>query len=335
MFNNLFRRIVLSLIALLGITLIVFILSHVVPGDPARLAAGPQARAEQVESVRKEYGLDKPLPQQYLIYMTNLFKGDLGKSLQSRRPVSDDLKDYFPATLELTLVATLITVIGGVASGLISAVRKNTWIDQVTRVISLAGVSIPVFWLGLVLVLIFYRQLGWLPFGGRLDPSLTPPARITGMYILDSLLTGNWQTLGSSLAYLVLPAVTLAFSSLGVVSRMTRASLLDVLQEDYIRTARGKGLKEKVVLLRHALKNALIPVITIIGLQFGGLLGGAFLVEVIFSWPGLGTYAMKAIMFLDYNGIIGVTLLTGVVFMITNLLVDLLYIVIDPRIRTV
>lgn len=335
MFNNLFRRIALSLIALLGITLVVFILSHVVPGDPARLAAGPQARAEQVESVRKEFGLDKPLPQQYLIYMANLFKGDFGKSLQSRRPVSDDLKDYFPATLELTLVATLITVIGGVASGLISAVRKNSWIDQVTRVISLAGVSIPVFWLGLVLVLIFYRQLGWLPFGGRLDPSLSPPVRITGMYLLDSLLTGNWQTLGSSIAYLILPSITLAFSSLGVVSRMTRASLLDVLQEDYIRTARGKGLKNRVVLLRHALKNALIPVITIIGLQFGSLLGGAFLVEVIFSWPGLGTYAMKAIMFLDYNGIIGVTLLTGIVFMITNLLVDLLYIMIDPRIRSV
>lgn len=335
MFNNLFRRIALSLIALIGITLIVFILSHVVPGDPARLAAGPQAREEQVETVRKEFGLDKPLPQQYFIYMSNLFKGDFGKSLQSRRPVADDLKDYFPATLELTLVATLITVIGGVASGLISAVRKNTWIDQVTRVISLAGVSIPVFWLGLVLVLIFYRQLGWLPFGGRLDPSLSPPDRITGMYIIDSIATGNWQTLGSSIAYLVLPSITLAFSSLGVVSRMTRASLLDVLQEDYIRTARGKGLKERVVLLRHALKNALIPVITIIGLQFGSLLGGAFLVEVIFSWPGLGTYAMKAIMFLDYNGIIGVTLLTGIVFMITNLLVDLLYIAVDPRIRTV
>jgi len=333
MFNHLLRRIVLSLIALVGITLLVFILSHVVPGDPARLAAGPQARQEQVESVRKEYGLDKPIPQQYLIYMVNLFKGDLGKSLQSRRPVSEDLVDYFPATLELTLVATLIAVIGGIASGLLSAVHKNKLIDHVTRVISLGGVSIPVFWLGLMLVLIFYRALGWLPFGGRLDPSLSPPAHITGLYILDSLLTANWRTLGSSIAYMVLPAITLAFSSLGVVSRMTRASLLDTLQEDYIRTARGKGLQERFVLMRHALKNALIPVITIIGLQFGGLLGGAFLVEVIFSWPGLGTYAMKAIMFLDYNGIIGVTLLTGLVFMVVNLLVDLTYLVIDPRIR--
>ena len=334
MFNYLFRRVSLSLIALIGITLIVFILSHVVPGDPARLAAGPQAREEQVASVRKEFGLDKPVFQQYMIYMTNLFKGDLGKSLQSRRPVTADLKDYFPATLELTLTATLIAVIGGMASGLISAVRKNSWIDQVTRVVSLGGVSIPVFWLGLVLVLIFYRALGWLPFGGRLDPSLSPPTRLTGLYILDSLLTLNWRTLGSSIAYLILPAFTLAFSSLGVVSRMTRASLLDVLQEDYIRTARSKGLMERTVLLRHALKNALFPVITIIGLQFGGLLGGAFLVEVIFSWPGLGTYAMKAIMFLDYNGIIGVTLLAGIVFMVTNLLVDLSYILIDPRIRT-
>ncbi len=333
MLNQLLRRILLSLIALIGITLLVFILSHVVPGDPARLAAGPQAREAQVESVRKEYGLDKPLPQQYLIYMSDLFQGNLGKSLQSRRPVSEDLVDYFPATLELTLAATLLAVIGGIAFGILSAVHKNEWIDHLTRVISLGGVSIPVFWLGLVLVLIFYRALGWLPFGGRLDPSLSPPVHITGLYILDSLLTANWQTLGSSIAYLILPAVTLAFSSLGVVSRMTRASLLDTLQEDYIRTARGKGLQERLVLMRHALKNALIPVTTIVGLQFGGLLGGAFLVEVIFSWPGLGTYAMKAIMFLDYNGIIGVTLLTGLVFMIVNLLVDLTYLTIDPRIR--
>jgi len=333
MLNHLVRRILLSLLALFGVTLLVFILSHVVPGDPARLAAGPQARQEQVDSVRKEYGLDKPVPEQYVMYMGNLFKGNLGKSLQSRRPVAEDLIDYFPATLELTLVATLIAVIGGVASGLLSAVHKNKLIDHIARVVSLGGVSIPVFWLGLVLVLIFYRALGWLPFGGRLDASLSPPAHITGLYILDSLLTANWRTLGSSIAYLVLPAFTLAFSSLGVVSRMTRASLLDVLQEDYIRTARGKGLQERLVLMRHALKNALIPVTTIIGLQFGGLLGGAFLVEVIFSWPGLGTYAMKAIMFLDYNGIIGVTLLTGLVFMVVNLLVDLTYIAIDPRIR--
>lgn len=333
MVNQIGRHILLSIIALLGITILVFVLSHVVPGDPARLAAGPQARAEQVESVRKEYGLDKPLLQQYFIYMGNLFQGDLGKSLQSRRPVVEDLRDYFPATLELTLVASIFAIIGGVLIGLVSALKQDQFIDHISRIFSLTGISMPVFWLGLVLVLIFYRDLGWLPFGGRLDASLTPPTHITGLYVLDSVLTGNWATFKSALAYLVLPSITLSLGSLGVIARMTRASLLDVIPQDYVRTARAKGLRENVIMKRHVLRNALFPIITITGLQIGSLLSGAFLVEVIFSWPGLGTYAMKAILFLDYNGIIGVTMLIGLVFMLTNLLVDLLYMVIDPRVR--
>ena len=333
MINQLIRRTLLSTIALLGITILVFVLSHVVPGDPARMAAGPQARAEQVESVRKEFGLDKPLPEQYLIYMKNLFHGNFGKSLQSRRPVLDDLKDYFPATLELTMVATFIAIVFGVLIGIISAIRKDSWVDHLARIFSLTGVSMPVFWLGIILVIIFYRQLGILPFGGRISPKISSPDNITGLYILDSLLTGNWKALESSILYIILPAVTLAYNSLAVVSRMTRASLLETIHEDYIRTARGKGLSEKLVLWKHALRNALIPIITIIGLQFGGLLGGAFLVEVIFSWPGLGTYAMKAILFLDYNGIVGVTLLTGLTYMFVNLFVDVFYIIIDPRMR--
>jgi peptide/nickel transport system permease protein len=333
MASQIIRRIALSSIAILGVTLIVFFLSHIVPGDPARLAAGPQARQEQVESVRREYGLDKPVVEQYLIYMKNLFRGDLGKSLQSRRPVMEDLVDYFPATLELTLVAILIAFLGGIGLGIISAVRKNSFGDHIARILSLIGVSMPVFWLGIVLVLIFYRGLGWLPFGGRLNPALTPPSRITGLYLLDSLITGNLRVFASASAYLVLPAVTLALGSLAVVSRMTRSSLLEVLQEDYIRTARAKGLRERAILTRHAFKNSMIPILTITGLQFGALLGGAFLVEVIFAWPGLGTYAMKAIMFLDYNGIVGVTILTALLFMLTNLIVDILYVVVDPRLR--
>jgi peptide/nickel transport system permease protein len=287
-----------------------------------------------VETIRKKYGLDRPVVEQYLIYMWNLLQGDLGRSLQSRRPVIEDLKDYFPATLELTLSATVLAVIGGIILGMLSAIYKNQLIDHISRIFSLAGVSMPVFWLGIVLVIIFYRQLHWLPFGGRLASSWTPPERITGMYLLDSLLTGNMKILWNALLYLILPSITLAYNSMGTITRMSRASLLDVLQEDYIRTARSKGLQERLVIVRHALRNALIPVLTVVGLQFGSLLGGAFLVEVIFSWPGLGTYAMKAIMFLDYNGIVGVTLLTAVVFMLTNLLVDILYIVVDPRMRT-
>jgi len=333
MVNQLLRRVALSSLAIFGITLIVFFLSHIVPGDPARLAAGPQARQEQVENLRREYGLDKPVGEQYVIFPKNLFRGDLGKSLQSRRPVMDDLLDYFPATLELTLVAILIAFLGGIGLGILSAIRKNSLADNISRVFSLVGVSMPVFWLGIVLVLIFYRQLGWLPFGGRLDSALSAPTRITGLYLIDSLLTGNLYVFSNALAYLILPAVTLAFGSLAIVSRMTRSSLLEVLQDDYIRTARAKGLREKAVLTKHALKNALIPVITITGLQFGALLSGAFLVEVIFAWPGIGTYAMKAILFLDYNGIMGVTILTAIAFMLTNLLVDMLYIVVDPRLR--
>jgi peptide/nickel transport system permease protein len=334
MTNQLIRRLILSMIAIFGIILVVFLLSHVVPGDPARLAAGPQAREAQVESVRREFGLDKPLPQQFLIYIRNLLHGNLGKSLQSRRPVLDDLRDYFPATLELTLAATLLAIFLGIGIGILSSIEKNKLADHIARLFSLIGVSMPVFWLGIVLVILFYRELNLLPFGGRLDPALDPPTRITGLYILDSLLTANLATLWSSLKYLILPSMTLAYGSLAVVSRMMRASLLDVLQEDYIRTARAKGLIERLVLTRHALKNALIPVITITGLQFGSLLGGAFLVEIIFSWPGIGSYAMKAILFLDYNGIIGVTLLTAFVFMATNLFVDMLYVLVDPRMRS-
>jgi len=327
------RRVILSIIALLGITILVFVLSHVVPGDPARLAAGPQAREEQVESVRKEYGLDKPLAQQYLIYMKNLLKGDLGKSLQSRRPVVEDLQDYFPATLELTLIASIIAIIGGILLGMVSALKQNQFLDHFSRIFSLSGISMPVFWLGLLLVLLFYRELSWLPFGGRLDASLTPPTHITGLYLLDSVLTGNWETFWSALSYLILPSISLSLGSLGVIARMTRASLLEVLPQDYVRTARAKGLQEKAIIYGHVLRNALFPIITISGLQIGSLLSGAFLVEVIFSWPGLGTYAMKAILFLDYNGIIGVTLLIGLVYMLTNLLVDILYFVVDPRVR--
>jgi peptide/nickel transport system permease protein len=327
------RRVILSIIALLGITILVFVLSHVVPGDPARLAAGPQAREEQVESVRKEYGLDKPLAQQYLIYMKNLLKGDLGKSLQSRRPVVEDLQDYFPATLELTLIASIIAIIGGILLGMVSALKQNQFLDHFSRIFSLSGISMPVFWLGLLLVLLFYRELSWLPFGGRLDASLTPPTHITGLYLLDSVLTGNWETFWSALSYLVLPSISLSLGSLGVIARMTRASLLEVIPQDYVRTARAKGLQEKAIIYGHVLRNALFPIITISGLQIGSLLSGAFLVEVIFSWPGLGTYAMKAILFLDYNGIIGVTLLIGLVYMLTNLLVDILYFVVDPRVR--
>lgn len=329
----LLRRIGYTLVTLWGLTLITFVLTRVVPGDPARIAAGPQARQEQVEQVRRMYGLDKPLWVQYGIYMTDLLHGDFGKSLWSKRPVIQDLKAYFLPTMELGLCAGILFFCLGVPLGILSAIHRNSPVDHLARLFALAGVSLPVFILGLVLQLIFYKMLGWFPAGGRLDPFVTPPQHVTGFYILDSLVTGNWRTLLSSLHHIFLPAVTLAYGSMAVVSRMTRASLLEVLGQDYVRTARAKGLAERAVLLRHALRNALIPILTITGLQIGSLLGGVVLVEIIFSWPGLGTYAYTAVTVLDVNAIMAITLITGLLYTGVNILVDLLYTVVDPRIR--
>lgn len=329
----LLRRLGYTVLTLWGLTLITFILTRVVPGDPARTAAGPQARQEQIEQVRKMYGLDKPLWIQYGIYMRNLIRGDFGKSLWSKRPVIEDLKAYFIPTMELGLAAGLMFFCLGVPLGILSAVYRNRLLDHFLRFFSLVGVSFPVFILGLVLQLVFYKLLGWFPANGRIDPFIGPPRNITGFYVLDSLLAGNWRSLLSSLHHLFLPAVTLAYGSLAVVSRMTRASLLEVLSQDYVRTARAKGLVERAVLLKHALRNALIPILTITGLQIGSLLGGVVLVEIIFSWPGLGTYAYTAVTVLDVNAIMAITIVTGILYAGINLIVDLLYTVVDPRIR--
>lgn len=316
-----------------GLTLITFILTRVVPGDPARVAAGPQARQEQVEQVRKMYGLDKPILTQYVIYLKNLLKGDFGKSLWSKRPVIEDLKAYVLPTMELSLVASLLFFLLGVPLGILSAVYKDSIVDHTCRLFALIGVSLPVFIFGLALQLVFYKVLGWFPAGGRIDPFLSLPRHITGFYILDSLLAANFRSLISALRHLFLPAVTLAYGSLAVISRMTRASLLEVLEQDFIRTARAKGLAEYEIIVHHALKNAFIPILTITGLQLGSLLSGVLLVEVIFSWPGLGVYAYTAVTVLDVNAIMAITLLMGFLYTGINLCVDILYTIIDPRIR--
>lgn len=329
----LLRRLGYTILTLWGLTLITFVLTRVVPGDPARIAAGPQARQEQVEQVRKMYGLDKPLWVQYGIYIKNLLRGDFGRSLWSKRPVIEDLKAYFIPTMELGLIAGMIFFFLGVPLGILSAVYRNNTLDHVSRLFALVGVSFPVFIFGLILQLVFYKLLGWFPAGGRIDPFISPPRHITGFYILDSFITRNWSTLLSSLHHIFLPAVTLAYGSLAVVSRMTRASMLEVLGLDYIRTARAKGLAERVVLIKHALRNALIPILTVTGLQIGSLLGGVLLVEIIFSWPGLGTYAYTAVTVLDVNAIMAITLVTGLLYTGVNLVVDILYTLVDPRIR--
>jgi peptide/nickel transport system permease protein len=326
------RRLLLTVVVLFGMSLITFVLSHVVPGDPARLLAGPHATQAQVDAFAHRYGLDRPLPVQYASYLTGLVTGDLGVSLTTRRPVLDDFRQFVPATLELVLAATLLIIVFGIPLGMLSAVKAGSFIDHLTRLLTVGAVSMPVFWLGMILQLVFFRSFGLLPVGGRLDLLDQPPPHLTGLYLVDALVSGDLQAFGAATVHLILPAVTLAAGSLAVTARMTRAAMRETLSTDYVRMARAKGLSEPVVLTRHALRNALIPTTTVLGLQIGALFGGTVLTEVVFSWAGIGLYAVNAIQNLDYAAIMGVTLLISVAYVLVNLAVDILYVFLDPRI---
>ena len=327
------QRLLLFVPVLFGLSLLTFSLTTIVPGDPALLAAGPQANEEMVEQIRDEFGLNDPIPVRYVNYMTGIFQGDWGRSILSRRPVTVDLKAFWPATLELVLAAMTIAVVVGVPLGMISAVKHDRWPDHASRIYALAGVSLPAFWLALLFQWFVALQFGWLPIGGRIDITVGAPEHTTGMYVVDSILSGDWTALRSSLRHLILPATTLSMASLATVTRMTRSSMLEVLGQDYIRTARAKGLRERSVLVRHALRNAFMPTLTMIGLSLGWLMGGSVLVETIFDWPGIGLYAVKSALTLDFLPIMGIALVYGVVFSIINLTVDVLYAFVDPRIR--
>ncbi|HEU5194294.1 MAG TPA: ABC transporter permease [Methylomirabilota bacterium] len=318
---------------LFGLLCLTFAISHVMPGDPARLAAGPDANASMVETVRARYGLDRPLGVQFARYVGGLARGDLGESLRSRNAVRDDLVRYFPNTFELVTLALLLAVALGVPLGMLSAVYRDTWIDHWTRVVSVSGVALPAFWLGLMLQLLLALHLGWLPLGGRLGLTATPPAPITHLLFVDALLRGEWRTLGDALAHAVLPVVTLCFPALASILRVNRAEMLDTLNQDYIKTARAQGFSGFRVVTRYALRNAMIPTLTMIGLRYGWMLGGTILVETVFDWPGIGLYAVNAAVSSDFQPIMGVTLLIGFNFMLANLLVDLAYGWLDPRIR--
>ena len=329
----LLRRIVGIAAVMIGVSVITFAISHVIPADPVAAALGDHATDAQIAQFRTEYHLDRPLPEQYLIYATGILHGDLGKSIRTRRSVADDLADSFPATLELSFAALLISIVLGVPAGVWSAVSRGRVPDYVVRLLSLAGGSLPVFWLGLIVIGLFYYQLGWFPGGGRLDTFVPPPPTRTGLYVVDSILAGDFEALRISLVHLVLPALTLGYFSTAVIARMTRSSMLDVLSQDYMRTARAKGLAERLVIFRHGLRNALIPTVTIIGLTFGSLLSGAVLTETIFSWPGLGRYATASAVSLDFPAVLGVTLLAAIVYPVANLAVDIAYYWLDPRIQ--
>ncbi len=328
----LLRRLIGFVVVIIGVSVITFAISHLVPADPVAAALGDHATDAQIAAFRAEYGLDKPVVDQYLIYMSDLVRGNFGISIRSRRPVALDLRDFFPATLELSVAALLVSLLIGIPAGVWSSVMRNRLPDHIVRIFSLIGGSLPIFWLGLIVIGVFYNQLGWLPGGGRIDEFVSPPPTITGLYVIDSLLTGNLPALQSSLAHLILPAFTLGYYSTAVIARMMRSSMLEVLNQDYMRTARAKGLRERLVILRHGLRNALIPTLTIVGVTFGSLLSGAVLTETIFSWPGLGRYATASAINLDFPAVMGVTLLAAVVYTLANLAIDISYQFLDPRI---
>jgi peptide/nickel transport system permease protein len=328
------RRLAVGVLLCLGVTLVSFALTQVVPGDPVVASLGDRAASDPaiVANFREHYGLDKPLPEQYVIYLGRLLQGDLGESQQSRHPVTQDLAKYMSATIELALVAMVLAMGVGVSLGIVAAIYRERWPDHAIRVFSLAGVSVPTFWLGLICLYVFFFRLGISPGVGRLSPGADTPD-ITGLVSVDAILTGDWPLLWDALAHIALPALVLAIYTVGSITRFTRAAMLESLGQDYVRSARAKGLLPGTVILRHALRPALAAIITVAGMAFGRMLAGAVLVESVFSWPGIGEYAYRSALALDLRAIMGVSLVIAVIYILVNLVIDILYAVIDPRIR--
>ena len=328
------KRLLNLIPVLLGITLLVFILLHLIPGDPAQILAGTRATPEIVEGIREQLGLNKPLPVQYLLFLGNLLRFNLGNSIMSGASIIREIAIRWPATFELSVAAMLIALILGIPAGVLAAVRKNSAIDNLTMSGSLVGVSMPVFWLGLLLIYLFAVNWQWLPPGLRMSQEVASSFKpLTGFYVFDALLQLNWKALKDVLAHLILPALTLSTIPLAIIARITRSAMLEVLSQDYIRTARAKGVLERWVIFKHALKNALLPVVTIIGLQFGTLLSGAILTETIFSWPGIGLWIYDGILNRDYPVVQGGVIFVSISFVLINLLVDISYAFLDPRIQ--
>ncbi len=319
----------------IGVTMMAFVLTNVIPGNPAVANLGNQASAnpQAVRLYDERYGLDKPLPVQYLVYVTNLLHGNLGISEQSQRPVTADLAEYVPATAELAITAMVIALLVGVPLGILAALRHNRLTDQVLRVVSLGGNSMPQFWLALVALYIFFYVLGWVPGSGRLDATVMPPPHLTGLYTIDALAAGQFSVFANAVQHLILPACVLAVSIAGLFTRFTRSAVLEVIQNDYVRTARAKGLSERTVVLRHVLRAASPPILTVVGLAFANVMTGTVLIESIFSWQGIGQYSYQSATTLDLPAIVGVMLFVGIVFIVLNMVVDILYGVIDPRVR--
>ncbi len=327
------RRVLLIIPVLVGLSIVTFTVARLVPGDPVKLAAGPRASPEEIQRLREEFGLDKPLVVQYLEYMRGVLQGDLGRSLMNGHPVTTDLRRYFPATLELVLVSMAIAVLLGIPGAVIAAVYRDRWPDQVSRVLALGSISMPIFWLAIMLQLIFAQYLRVLPVSGRFDARAPYPETITGLLTLDTLLQGDWTSFRIALRHLLLPAICQSLLALALTTRFLRSDILDVLQRDFVRMARANGIPERIILFKYVLKNAMIATVSMLGFLFGYSLGGSVLIETVFDWPGIGLYAMNSALTLDFQPIMGITLFVGLLFTLVNLGTDLFYGVLDPRIR--
>lgn len=329
------KRLVMAIFVLLSVSIVTFIIARVVPSNPAAAWVGPRPTQEQIAKATIELGLDKPLYIQYARYMEGIFQGDLGTSVTTRQPILADIKVFLPATLELVVAGMLIAVVIGIPLGVLSGAKKGSWLDHLTRLISIAGVSMPAFLLGLLLQMLFFRQLGILPLGARISTGVSlssPIETITGLYLIDSALTGNWVGLQDTAVHLILPAIALATYPIGLAIRMTRSTMIEVLNEKYIMAARISGIRERTILFTLALKNAIVPTLNALGLAFVYSLTGAILIEVIFSWPGLGTYVTNAVLSVDFPVIVSVTLIMTVFYILINLFLDILQAMVDPRV---
>lgn len=335
LFQYVWRRVLFATPLILGITVVAFIIANAVPADPinANLPQSALNNERLVAAFREKWGLDRPLHEQYLTYLGNLLRGDMGVSIRTNRPVLDDIRQVLPATVELATSAIVVGVLLGVAFGVVSAVWRNSLVDVVVRAVAMIGVSFPSFLLALIALTVFHAQLGWSPGPGRLGFLSERPPHATGLYTIDALLAGDLATFREALAHLLLPSLVLGSVVVGIIARVTRSSMLEVLGREYVRTARAKGQREFLVVLRHGLRNALIPVVTLLGILYGNLLAGAVLTEAIFAWPGIGRYAYRASTSQDFPAIMGVSMLIALVYVAANFLVDLAYFVIDPRIR--
>lgn len=335
LYQFILRRLLFVIPLLFGITLVAFLIANAVPADPinANLPQSQLNNQELVEAFRREWGLDKSPAEQYVTYVGNLLQGNFGRSIKTRQPIADDIARFLPATIELATTAAIVGVAFGVILGIVSAVWYNKPVDFVARTLSLVGVSVPVFVLALLGLIIFHAQLRWVAGPGRLSARIAAPPEVTGFMTVDALIAGQWNTFGDAVSHLILPSLVLGLYISGIISRVTRSSMLEVLSQDYMRTARSKGLRERFIIIRHGLKNALMPVVTIVGLSYGNLLAGAVLTESIFAWPGIGRYMFRASTSQDFPAIMGVSLLIALIYLVVNLFVDILYYFIDPRIR--